>query len=357
MEMVYLGFSCCMLYSEMQKYEYIGLFVKREGVLNYRIVENYRFKPCDLKIDSRRPGISGFMRVKNGEDFIEATIRSHINVLDEIVVGFNDCADNTKAILLSLKDEYGDRLTIIDYRDSVYPLASPEHAQASSDDPSSMANYSNTVLAHTRYDIVVKVDDDHIAIGDRLREVVSGIRSTGLSKGDFLCFSGLNLAARDGVLGVLDSDPVSGSGDVGFLRLTQDNYFYQDKRFERFRLIGLKRRFVGLLYWHMKYMKQGAGFNNYQLDKVTNSRFHRKYKRYHASSILTLSQLGERLTVDSLRKFAALIIRKQRDLVSRDRAISVDIKNRQLDSYIQASIDRDIYHAISQKLAKVVANS
>ena len=49
-------------------------------------VEDYHFTPADLAAGARPPGISAFMRVKNGADFIEAAIRSHIDYFDEIAV-------------------------------------------------------------------------------------------------------------------------------------------------------------------------------------------------------------------------------------------------------------------------------
>ena len=52
-------------------------------------VENYRFTPDDLRADARPPGISAFMRIRNGADFLEAAISSHIDHVDEIVAVHN----------------------------------------------------------------------------------------------------------------------------------------------------------------------------------------------------------------------------------------------------------------------------
>jgi hypothetical protein len=57
-------------------------------------VEGYRFTPEAPAPDARRPG---FMRVRDGADFVEATIRSHIAHFDEIVVVYNQCRDATPA--------------------------------------------------------------------------------------------------------------------------------------------------------------------------------------------------------------------------------------------------------------------
>src|SRR5690606_2481883 len=66
----------------------------------------FRFRPEDLKIGERKPGISAFMRIRNGADFLEATIRSHISHFDEIVAVHNRCTDETPDILARLAQEF-----------------------------------------------------------------------------------------------------------------------------------------------------------------------------------------------------------------------------------------------------------
>ena len=42
-------------------------------------------------------GISGLMRVKNDAELIEASINSCIDALDELIIVYNDCTDDTPA--------------------------------------------------------------------------------------------------------------------------------------------------------------------------------------------------------------------------------------------------------------------
>ena len=56
--------------------------------------------------NNRQPGISAFMRIKNGEDYLKATILSIINQVDEIICVFNECNDNTENILIKLEKKY-----------------------------------------------------------------------------------------------------------------------------------------------------------------------------------------------------------------------------------------------------------
>ena len=46
-----------------------------------------------------RPGLTGFMRAKNEGRFIGVCIDSVIDALDELIVVYNDCTDDTEAVL------------------------------------------------------------------------------------------------------------------------------------------------------------------------------------------------------------------------------------------------------------------
>lgn len=246
-------------------------------------IGEYRFCPEHLRVGARQPGISAFMRIRNGADFLERAIRSHIAHFDEIVAVYNQCTDATPDILARLQQQYGPRLQVIHYLPAVFPPGSPGHAKEPPDSPSSLVNYYNFALARTRFAIATKLDDDHLAIEPALARVVSNIRANNLARREMLCFSGPNLARDDyGRLGILAREPFSGGGDIGFFRVTPTTYFLHDRRFERFQRTGLRRRFGGFLYWHLKYLKAGFGFTNYQIDNEDNSRYGVRLRRYLA---------------------------------------------------------------------------
>src|SRR5206468_7308345 len=52
----------------------------------------------DLKVSQRRPGISGYMRVRDEEQFLALAIESHLPFLDELVIVYNACTDRTPEI-------------------------------------------------------------------------------------------------------------------------------------------------------------------------------------------------------------------------------------------------------------------
>lgn len=70
-------------------------------------VSGYSFQPRDLSVDRRIPGISIFMRVRNGAEFLEAAIRSLAGAVDEIVAVYNQCTDGSDGILERLAAELG----------------------------------------------------------------------------------------------------------------------------------------------------------------------------------------------------------------------------------------------------------
>lgn len=243
-------------------------------------VESYNFTPLDLRIAERKPGVSAFMRIRNGAFALEQTIRSHIDCFDEIVAVYNRCTDDTPAILAHLEAEFGPKLRVFSYIPDVYPPGSEGHAKLPPDAPASFVNYSNFALSQTRYSHATKLDDDHIAFPAATRHLVQDARTSS----DMLCFSGLNLAhGPRGMLGILLRDPFSGSGDIGVFQVTQETYFTHDPRFEMFRPRGLRRRFHSFTYWHVKYLKPGRGFDNYDLKDNPKSRYGRKFRRHLAA--------------------------------------------------------------------------
>ncbi|MDM3863687.1 hypothetical protein [Edwardsiella piscicida] len=45
--------------------------------------------------NQREKGLSGFIRARNEGEYIYAVIESWLDLVDEIVIVFNDCTDNT----------------------------------------------------------------------------------------------------------------------------------------------------------------------------------------------------------------------------------------------------------------------
>lgn len=286
-------------------------------------VTGYSFRPDDLRVAERLPGISAFMRIRNGEDFLEASIRSHIDAFDEVVAVYNQCTDATPDILARLAREYGPKLSVFHYADRVYPPGSAQHATESADSPHSLVNYYNFALSRTRFSYATKLDDDHLAIPEALHRICDGLRA-GADGADALmhCFSGLNLV-RDGAgrLAVPAASAISGAGDIGFFRVGPDTFFHHDRRYERFRRGGLKRSFAGFLYWHLKFLKRGQGFANYELESNPAGRYARQRERLADSGTLGLPELRAHVRPAPKDRLLAAISGKHRLILAARRAL------------------------------------
>jgi len=290
-----------------------------------KAVSGYVFQASDLNASKRLPGLSAFMRIRNGADFVEATIRSHIDFFDEIVAVYNQCTDATPEILRRLEQEIGPKLRVFHYTDRVFPPGSTGHASTPATSPASMVNYSNFALAMTSRRTVSKLDDDHIAIPGAVAQITDHLRKSGGAKGKMLCFSGINLfRAPAGRLGVLARDPVAGGGDHGFFDVSESMFFTHDPRFERAPRFRSKRMFCGFLYWHLKYMKVGLGFANYELESNPRSRYAKRRAWFDGHpEVIELGELKRRVTPSCLARAAALVSSKERIAV--DRAMMLDV--------------------------------
>lgn len=229
----------------------------------------------------RQPGISGFMRVRNGADFLERVVESHLPFFDEIVIVYNQCTDRTPEIAGLLANRHPGKVREIHYEPRVHPPGSDAHRREPPDSPHSYVNYHNYSLAATTRQIVSKLDDDHIAMPRAFELLSRDLRRWPYEENAMICFSGFNLI-RDaaGAPGILADDPFSGNGDIGFFRASEESCFAWDPRFARFQNRHLRRRYHSLVYWHLKFLKTGQGFANYELDRNPNSRYQKRYVRF-----------------------------------------------------------------------------
>ena len=303
-------------------------------------VSGYSFRPADLRADQRRPGISAFMRIRNGADFLERTILSHIAFFDEIVAVHNQCTDATPEILARLQQAHGAKLRVFHYADRVFPPGSEGHAATPPTSPSSMVTYSNFALAMTTMRTVTKLDDDHLAIGDAVASVVKELRDKGGAGDDMLSFSGINLIADlKGGLAIPRQDPLSGSGDIGFFDVTEETVFTHDRRFESVPRPAGRRRFRGFLYWHLKYLKTGLGFANYELETNRDGRFaRRKQKLETRREVLSLAELRRLVQPNLAAQARALTGEKKRIALDRARALAAAFP----DDSVEAALKRTV---------------
>ena len=258
-------------------------------------VENYHFTPNLLNVDKRTPGLSAFVRVRNGEDFLAESICTHIGSFDEIVIVLNQCTDGSEQIVKNLLVTYPDKIKAFHYLDRVYPPGHSIYKELKQSSPNSIGTYYNFALAMTTRTVVTKLDDDHIAIPQNLSRLVEEIKKRNYDiSNEMLCFSGLNLTENDLGIGIYKANPFGGNGDHGFFRVTSDTYFTHSVKFERFNYKSVKRSYYGMTYLHLKYLKKGHGFDNYEIEQDTSSRYSRHIQKFKANqSSISVSKLVE----------------------------------------------------------------
>lgn len=290
------------------------------------IVETYRFQADHLRVADRLPGVSAFMRIRNGAFALERAIRSHIDHFDEIVAVYNRCTDETPELLERLAAEYGPKLRVFHYVPYVYPPGSDGHYREAGDSPHSLVNYSNFALTRTRFSHATKLDDDHIAMPS-LAALVADVRRGYTARNEVACFSGLNLAlGPSGMVGILLREPFAGNGDHWIFPVAPKTYFTYDPRFETFRFGGMRRRFHSFTYWHLKYLKPGNGFDNYDLKENPRSRYGRKQAHY-ASADQSVADLAGFKNLHEPRRLSRLswagVPVPERDQIMADRDLHV----------------------------------
>jgi len=248
-------------------------------------IEDYSFKVQDLNLEKRTKGLSMFIRTRNGEDFLEEAIESHIQFLDELVVVYNRCTDDTEKILEKLMRKYK-RIKVFDYVPKVYPPGSKKHIELPPDSKNSLVNYYNFALTRTTKTVVAKLDDDHIGLSKGLEKVTKVIREKNYEIGnEMFCFSGVNLASRNNEIGILKNNPFAGQGDHGFFKVNPETYFVHSPKFEVLNKV-LQRKYHGMAYIHTKYLKKEEGFYVYDLEENPDSRYHKQRKKAQSSKEL-----------------------------------------------------------------------
>ena len=220
--------------------------------------QRYKFDRSTLDPARRKPGISGMLRVRGREEFLDVAIRSHFPYLDEIVAVYQECPPEEEAILKSWATRHPERFRLFRYEPPVHRALTVEHANTAADSVHGLANYYNWTLSKTRYRIATKVDADHIVMPREYGRVVAHIRRHGLES-NVILFSGPNVAAlADGTLGFYRPQPYVGVGDMWFLPVNMKTIFEHDQRCERLYIdkLSYRMRWVGFLFYHLKYMKE-----------------------------------------------------------------------------------------------------
>ena len=183
-----------------------------------------------------------------------------------------------------------------------------------------------------------------------MKSTTDVIRRGNSSNETMCCFSGLNVFRKpNGGLGILAKDPISGGGDIGFFRVTPHTHFTHDRRFERFNRGGARRRFAGFLYWHLKYLKAGMGFGNYELAQNPSSRYAKRQAELQNNSprTLNLEELAASRQPTFFSRLQQMVSSKRQLAAVRDATIRSTFPETNVEEAIARTVASDFLPALT----------
>jgi hypothetical protein len=125
--------------------------------------------------------VAGIMRVKNEGPFIHDCIESCIDALDELIVVYNDCTDNSVEEIEKMARKYPDKIRYYayPYEVRVYNLSREEFMEMKAwpeDNPHLFCSYSNFALSKVTADFAMLIDADQIYFSDKLKALLDFVR-------------------------------------------------------------------------------------------------------------------------------------------------------------------------------------
>lgn len=130
----------------------------------------------ELKVSrDLKDGLSGIMRLKNEAIFISDCIDSVIDALDELIIVYNDCTDETPVIVEQKRKQYPTKIRVYPYEHHLYSynLSRSEYDYAMSlpeDSPFLFCNQCNYAFSKVRYKYAMLVDVDQLYFVDCVKQ-------------------------------------------------------------------------------------------------------------------------------------------------------------------------------------------
>ena len=131
--------------------------------------------------------VAGIMRVKNDGIFIEDCVESCIEALDELIIVYNDCTDNSVGEIERMAAKYPDKIRHYAYPYEVWAfnLSKEKFNQVKSfdeDNPHLLSSYCNFALSKVTADYALKIDADQVYFTEKLKEWCDFMRECEPSK-------------------------------------------------------------------------------------------------------------------------------------------------------------------------------
>jgi glycosyltransferase involved in cell wall biosynthesis len=275
-----------------------------------RLKDEYRFHTETIDPAGRLPGISGFMRLRNEEEYLGPVIESSIPFLDELVIVYNRCTDRTPRIIDACRQRYAGKIQVYEYKPYVFPPRSREHRYLDPGSPHSLVNYCNYALSRTTRAYAIKLDGDEHAIPAFFERETARIRKEGID--DFATYYSINLWDENGTIFVNKRRPFKRETH-GFFPVRKDTYFVHAPTWEEFSLNREECKTERVLFFHLKGMKKDRGLGN------TGDRDHFLSKPYLSHpGLMTWSEFKKKYdTDDTIPSPEEIGIRPAREACSR----------------------------------------
>ncbi len=216
--------------------------------------------------NTRLPGVSGYYRLYNEEDFLAASVESHLPFFDELIlVHDSTTTDNTPAIARALAQKYPGKVTYCFYEPAVYKPRTTAYRMLPVNHPHSFANYYNFALSKTTRQVVTKLDGDHIAIDTAFARITDKIHSMDFMKEVFYACVGINLWSYDDQLYVDTRWMTTDIGDIGFYAMRPEKHYYTKRKYYEDGYFTRKKRTchnAGCLFFHLKYMRRRMPYSS-----------------------------------------------------------------------------------------------
>lgn len=234
---------------------------KFKGLKNQEAIHEYDIDTVNFCRDKRKLWISWFARLRNGAEFLEKTIESHIPYFDEIILVDNNSEDATREICLSLQKKYPKIIKCYQYAPEVYKLGSKEYKNVEENSVHCMSYYYNWVLSKTSFKYCIKIDDDHLVIPEVIFPLTQKIKTEWLNS--FLSVPLYNIFKKDNQYFLPYKAPFAGLFlDFWFFPLSEKTYFIKDKKCENF-IHPLSIKNGPLWFFHLKFLKKELWTINY----------------------------------------------------------------------------------------------
>lgn len=223
----------------------------------------------------REEGLSGFIRARNEGEFLADSIESWLPLLDELIIVFNNCQDNTEEVAEEYARKYPDKIKVFHYNPIVYPQGSEKYKLLAENDQHSLVNYYNFALSKTTKKWAIKIDGDLILIPEMVKFLREKYTLLSQNETDsYLPVSGINVILENEEFYVPSSSKFCGTGgDLCIFRVDSDSIFRKSAEVEYLDLSKRVKLDNVFAYYHLKFIKSDYGVGNYELDENPKSRY------------------------------------------------------------------------------------